>query len=399
MVGLRDMNADSLRLISPDALSAYAEAEGWVKSGEYRRYSDIYSADGKPEILVPRVTVIDDYAMSVSDLIRTFARQAGRDEAAVYYDLTVADRDVIRVSVDGDGSEILSVASGVALLNRSRDMVFAAACSLGNSLPVYRVDSNSAASAYLKEVKMSHIETGSSVLVLQSPVVPPEEWNASLEAPFKRRSASLSSLSEQGLAPPDIEVDSPMARRVTERLHGSLTAARDAAEQVAVGESGVFDSVVRAGVSANLCEAVAGLLDGAAPFQVGFTFAKTRPSALNYTKVSFDMSHAEILKEAARNFRAAAPVYGARLFGFVHGLERREPQVSGMVRVRADVGGGVRSVSAELNADDYDRAVEAHRTNASVIMEGDLERAGRRWRLCNARLVEMGDRAYDGEDY
>ena len=142
--------------------------------------------------MVPRTAVIDDYAMSVSDLIRTFARQAGRDEAAVYYDLTVADRDVIRVSVNGDGSEILPVASGVALLNRSRDMVLAAACSLGSSRPVYRVDSNSAASAYLKEVKMSHMETGSSVLVLQSPVVPPEEWNASLEVPSKRRSASLS---------------------------------------------------------------------------------------------------------------------------------------------------------------------------------------------------------------
>lgn len=188
----------------------------------------------------------------------------------------------------------------------------------------------------------------------------------------------------------------PLARRVTERLRGSLTAARDAAEQVAAGEAGAFDSVVRAGVSANLCEAVAGLLNGAAPFQVGFTFAKTRPSALNYAKVGFDMSHAEILKDAARKFRAAAPVYGARLFGFVRGLDRREPQVSGIVRVRGYVAGGVRSVSAELNADDYDRAVEAHRTNASVIMEGDLEKAGQRWRLRNARLAEMDDQADDG---
>ena len=399
MVGLRDMSADSLRLISTDALSAYAEAEGWVKSGEYRRYSDIYSADGKPEILVPRTAVIDDYAMLVSDLIRTFARQAGRDEAAVYYDLTVADRDVIRVSVNGDGSEILPVASGVALLNRSRDMVLAAACSLGSSRPIYRVDSNSAASAYLKEVRLSYMETGSSVLVLQSPVVPPEKSDAVLDVPFKQRSASLSALSEQGLASSDVEVDSPMARRVTERLRGSLTAARDAAEQVTVGEAGAFDSVVRAGVSANLCEAVAGLLDGAAPFQVGFTFAKTRPSALNYAKVGFDMSHAEILKDAARNYRAAAPVYGAKLFVFVHGLDRREPQVSGVVRVRADVGGGVRSVSVVLNADDYDRAVEAHRANASVNMEGDLERAGRRWHLRNARLAEVADQADDGEDY
>lgn len=377
MVALNDMSADSLRAISPAALSAYARAEGWTKLREYRRYSDIYVAEGKPEIVVPRTFKIADYAMSVSDLIRTFAIDADREETSVYYDLTVADRDVIRVSVNGDGSASLPVESGVALLNRSRDMVLAAAYSLDSSEKLYRISSSAEAGGYLKQLRLSHMEPGSSVLVLLSPVVPPVQQSA---FPF-------------------VEVYSPMGRRVTERLRESLTAAYDAAEQVAIGNAGAFENTVEAGVSANLCEALAGLLDSTAHFQVGFTFAITRPAALNHAKVDFDSSHAEILRDAARNFRTAAPVYDARLFGFVHRLAREESEVLGAVRVRASVEGRVRSVSAVLSAGDYDRAIEAHRVNSAVTMEGDLERVGPRWRLHNARLVEMIDSSDDGEDY
>lgn len=376
MVALNDMSADSLRAISPAALSAYARAEGWTKLREYRRYSDIYVAEGKPEIVVPRTFKIADYAMSVSDLIEAFARDAGREEASVYHDLTVADRDVIRVSIGGDDSAGLPVESGVALLNHSRDMVLAAAYSLGGPEKLYRIVSNSEAGDYLRQIRLSHMEPGSSVLVLVSPVVPPEQRPAF----------------------PDVAVDSPMARRVTERLRGSLTAAHSAAERIATGEAEAFDNAVGAGVSANLCEAVAGLLDKAAPFQVGFTFAMTRPAAVSHVNVGFDSFHAEILKDAARNFRAAAPVYDARLFGFVHRLAWQEPEVLGAVGVRAWVEGRVRSVSAVLSAGDYDLAIEAHRVNSAVTMEGDLERVGPRWRLRNARLVGMIDSSNDVED-
>ena len=97
---------DALLAVSPVALSAYARAEGWSKAEAYGDFSDIYVADGLPEIILPRTENLGDYADVVSTLIGIFARVADVDELTLYRDLVTADRDVIRMraadSDDGD---------------------------------------------------------------------------------------------------------------------------------------------------------------------------------------------------------------------------------------------------------------------------------------------------------
>ena len=38
---------------------------------------------------------------------------------------------------------------------------------------------------------------------------------------------------------------------------------------------------------------------------------------------------------------------------------------------------------------DYDRAIQAHKNKAPVVLRGDLERTGQRWRLLNPFLVHV----------
>ena len=47
-------DTDALLAVSPAALSAYARAEGWSKAESFGDFSDIYVADGLPEIILPR---------------------------------------------------------------------------------------------------------------------------------------------------------------------------------------------------------------------------------------------------------------------------------------------------------------------------------------------------------
>ena len=61
---------DALLAVSPVALSAYARAEGWSKEEAYGDFSDIYVADGLPEIILPRTENLGDYADVVSTLHR-----------------------------------------------------------------------------------------------------------------------------------------------------------------------------------------------------------------------------------------------------------------------------------------------------------------------------------------
>ena len=93
--------------VSPVALSAYARAEGWAKVEAYGDFSDIYAAEGLPEIILPRTENLGDYASVVSTLIGIFARVADVDELSLYRDLVRADRDVIRMrAADSDDGTV-----------------------------------------------------------------------------------------------------------------------------------------------------------------------------------------------------------------------------------------------------------------------------------------------------
>ena len=373
---VKSLSKESLARISPASLSAFACSAGWEKGDEYRHVAYVYSGDRMPDILVPKIRDIGDYTMAVSDLITTFAVQSGREESAVYYDLAVADRDVIRVSGgEVEGGDLPAV-SGLALMNGSMNMVQAVACSLDSSQPVYRAGSNQMANSYLKQLDLAYGDLVGGGLVLVSPVVPP------VQSPLFPDTE-------------DVELPVPLARRITGRLHQSLIATREAADQVVIGYTDAFVSRVGVGVSANLCEAITEVLDDMAAFQVAVSFALTRPVEVSHVKIGFDKSYSEILRSAASYFRAGAPIYDANLFGFIHRLSREDPDVPGAVGLKASVHGKVRSVSAVLNSADYDRAIEAHRTNSAVSVAGDLEQVGQRWHLRDARLVDTVDPADD----
>ena len=355
----------SLREITPVALSAYVRSEGWTKAGTYRQHSDVYAGDGKPEIIVPRSDVIDDYAMVVEDLIAMFARVLGRDQISIYRDLTLADRDVLRVRAIGDYPSGLPLENSHGLIEHTREMLASAANSLDDNRPVYRSSTNNRAANYLRSIRLNRIEGGSFSLVLVSPALAPH----------------LFSHSES--------VEASLERRIAQRLSESLYAARSASERAVGGDGTAFSHVMGSGVSANLCEAVAGLVESIDRFDVSFNWALARPTTELRGPVTFTRLDRPLLLEAARNFRSLEPQFDQRLQGFIYALARPKEDDEGTVRLRTRIGGMQRSVTAVLNRFDYPRAIEAHATGAMVSLSGDLAQVGQNWHLRNARLVEI----------
>ena len=123
-------DTDALAAISPTALSAYARSTGWQKVGSYGEHSDIYDSEDLPEIILPRTQRLGDYARVVAQLIEIFARTAEVDEISLYRDLSIADRDVIRVRADAEEDGTVPLSTGVDLIQGAHDMLLAAACSL-----------------------------------------------------------------------------------------------------------------------------------------------------------------------------------------------------------------------------------------------------------------------------
>ncbi len=369
------LDTEALRAISPAAIAAFARSEGWSKTEEYGAHADVYAGTARPEIILPRTDRLADYASVISRLIGVFANCMGRDELAIYRDLVGADRDVVRVRVIGgedDGSIVLD--AGVKIVAQAREMLLAAACAVRSPQPLYRAGANREAIDYMRRVKLGQTEQGSFVVTLLAPV--PPLLQPSLDPAW----ASLE--------------DEPMERLVTRRLMEALEASRTAAEMALSGDGAAFENAVAAGVSANLCEAVAGLIEQSTRLDISLTWARTRPTPEAQRKVTFSANDAEILKEAARTFRQRQPKPDVTLFGTVHKLKRDQEEVEGVVTLKAMVDDKTQSVSAVLDQANYSIAVRAHEAKTPVIVTGDVERVGQRWQMTNAKVREL--LAHDG---
>ncbi len=369
---------DALLAIKPSAVSAYARASGWTRQEPYRQHSDVYTGENQPEIIIPRTDRLGDYASIVSNLIKTFSDVGHQDETSVYRALVTADRDVVclRVADRQDGSIVLD--KGVNLINGARDILLAAACSMdGPPKSVYRVGANRTAKNLLERVRLGQTDQGSYVVTLLMPIVPPP-----IPTLFSNESDEIL----------------PVQRLLTVRLMEALAATRLAVERTVSGDGNAFREAVTHGVSANLCEALAQIIESFPTLDINVSWAQTLPVTKPIRTVLFGNADVPLLQEAGRSFRAHAPRYDVSLHGYVQLLNRGEDEMDGRIRLNATVDHKQQSVTALSERQDYERAVEAHKHQEVVILSGDLERMGQRWRLFNPRFEGVLRKEADDPD-
>ena len=217
----------------------------------------------------------------------------------------------------------------------------------------------------LEGIRLGQTEHGSFVVTLLTPVVSPP-----LPALFQEHDDS----------------DDPIERQMTRRLSEALAAARKATERATTGDEAAFAGSVERGVSANLCDALVKLIGPFPTLDLSVAWARTRPINPPREIFRFARADAAILSEAARQFRNREPQPDTRLFGTVQRLKRDEDEASGTIYLRTPIDGKNRSVAVVLKKAEYDRAIQAHKEKMPIILQGDLERNGRRWRLLNARI-------------
>jgi hypothetical protein len=182
--------------------------------------------------------------------------------------------------------------------------------------------------------------------------------------------------------------DEPYERLVTTSLAHALQAVEQAAENSASsGSVESFEAAVQKGVSANLCEAVAGLSsDGDMNRSVEFAFSwsRLRPvAASQVSRVVVARDRVPFVREAARLLRERAPVEGFDLEGPVVKLERADGAPMGYVTVYALVENEAKRVRVELQEAEYTQAVNAHRDGNDIRCSGRLVREGRGYHLKN----------------
>lgn len=236
-----DLPKKQLLQVSPAAIRLYAVQSGWIPQDGVKRPVILlnHPTDDLAQIQIPLSGDERDFTFLMGEAVRSLASFEKRPALEVLADLVVPSADVVRFSVqsrDAD-ADTLPLDEGLRILNNGRDLLLAAACSAHQPQAYFRSLSYGPAMDFIRSCRMGQTERGSYVATILAPVAP--DLGPSL-------------FDSVG---PDAELETePYERKVTLLLMSALQSLRSTLDR------GRVDNLLRslpAGVSANLCEALA----------------------------------------------------------------------------------------------------------------------------------------------
>ncbi len=356
----------ALRRVSPSVLSAYLEAQGWIRQQTWQNRIVVWSRtqdEQVNELLTPLREQSDAYAVRISEVVALLGQLEERSQLDVYYDLLGAGADVIRLrSLNGINQSGWSLSDSVDLLGRAHDLIMAAARAAERpGQPVYHGRASGVVTDYVRGVRPLPGYTTGYELTLHSQVPADYGIQRDFGDSFKP----------------------PFARQATLALNNGLRQAGNTAEAVLAGAGIVsFDEVAQQGVSANLCEAVAALARQGHGVEVSLSWASVRPSDASDGQFTFPESTVDVFTNGAEWLRRKSPLLNAQISGEIVRLDREsQEEFDGQAVMLSELDGRPVALQVQFNMADREDVVRAFRDSLEISVDGDIYREGRRYYL------------------
>jgi hypothetical protein len=381
VINARIADVDALAGLRPAELSIYLRANGWtlVERTSTAAVWTLSTDDGDDEfeILQPLDPGLRDYALRMADAVRVLAISGRRSELDVLRAVGNVSWDVhtVRIMPADEPAGMIGIDDGIQAVESLRALVAAGAYPVfaRQHRAVQPARKPSGFTDFLRGVRIGTATEGSYVLTAHTPV--PPRLSADQPPP----------VDDPGIGLPEAE---PVERQVSLRVHQAVRAAHDAATASLLTADGLdpFTSAVDAGVSANLCEALAGLggISGH-PYDLTLSLAAVRPGHIRTEPVRFRRDHLPVLREAAQELRERTPEEDVSVTGHVIRLFR-EGTAAGEITLagRVEDQDAFRRIWVTLDDTSYTEAVRAHREMRPVTARGNLIRRGTRLYLAQA---------------
>ena len=374
MLDVEIRDSDALGKVSLSALNAYLESNGWVRVENWEDRMVVWACERgeqREEVLTPLHEHSSAYANRISELVSSLSAWESRSQLDIYLDLVAARADVVRIrSLNGANGTGWSLIDGAAVLSMSRDLVSAAARFADHpGEAVYRWRASGVVANYLQEVRPVFGLRWLHDFALHSPV--PADHNV-----------------QSGF---DDSYSAPFSRQVMLALQNGLSEASGVTARVLGGAdlSENFEAAVGRGVTANLCDALAGLVERTHGVSVGLTWASVRlPMEASSREFAFGKSSADVLRNGAEWLRRSNPYLNAHVVGDIVILARDEQEpFDGQAVVAYDLDGRPVSLHVKFDPADHDTVLAAFTEGIPVSLDGDIVREGRRYHLREARNV------------
>ena len=367
-----------LDTVKPQEVQGYLESHGWIQQEQIGNKASIWiqpCEDGDEfEVLLPHIQELRDYSENISTLIETLEIAEQRSQIEILNDLTNYSADILRVRVNTPKTVNgrIPFNDGIKFSHAVKKLIISATqATIKPEAYFEKKGSSSEVDRHLETLQMGH-EKGSYVLDIISPLPSQTTLNFG---------GKLSDISE------------PFSRKTMKQLARSLQIVKNLAERVSSKEMDVehFLEVVSEGVSANLCDAIVEIDKSGE-----HTGVDIKLSWSPILKISNDVPTAiflsrniiPVIESAAQRLKSIHKE-NFELRGIVINLHRLPETRTGKVTIKSNIDDKNRDVAVQLQDEDYEIAVQAHKEQSIIVCYGELSKEGKTFNLLNPRRVTI----------
>ena len=366
----RELPVDLLQLVTPQQARSYALAKRWQRVREVDGDIALFERSGTDfaQLIVPMDSSADDYPRRIADVVDTLAEVESRAAMQVLQDILRPDSDVMRYSVVSEDAKagVLPLQDGIRLLQGARRSLLAAACSVVSPSHHHPRMSRTEATQLVDACQLGQTERGSFTAAIVCPLRAVEQEQTLIQGaePFTRRATSLLMKSASRLVRA-IEFD----------------------QVPTVYEDDLNEPML----SANLCEALLRMQPQGerSVLSVSVNWASTLPPAENQSPpgvVRIRHEYFEIIADVFKKLRPSQAPTESLFIGQVDALNGDigdDGRMQGEVTLLLLHEEELVKARTELNPDEYQTAVDAHRIAGFIRCSGILHLGRRTHRLTN----------------
>lgn len=375
---------DLTEKINPHAFVKYLNDTGWIQWKTKRNYIKVFQKikeDGEGfQVTIPLDKELLDYKEAIYEAIETVAFVEEQSTEQLLLFLLNPNTDILKIRLDKRGVEAGNILfdDAINIYENAKKLIAATAQDIVHPKKYHQGRMDDDISKFINKCRFGQTEIGSYVVSIVCPFAELDETEG-----YKQ----LSIFSEEE------ECAESLTRKVTNRIMENISFIKTNID------AGSYDQLVRENesdkISVNFYEALNGLNLNEEGTNLEFMAqwspaVKENRSSKDRITLSYD--YYQPISNAIGKMRESVNTK-TRIVGRINRLESMpdiSKRKSGKISVvYLDEDDKRRTVSVNLNKEDYDRAIEAHERGRYIEIIGELKKQGKRKQDMNCEIFNV----------
>jgi hypothetical protein len=357
------------------SFSRFLKKYQWIYDGKYNEIFTIWHRpeDDKSEyeLIVPENNKIKYFYETIEKILTILSDYYNQTMAQIIDDYNNSIHDKVKYSLKSDMTKngLIPLSEGIRLLDSAKEMLVSSFLATNKKKKNYIGQRPESVNKVLDVIELGQTEEGSFVINIYIPKDYLLEEQASLfqEPSFTRKALNLMETAT-----------SDLLQKIDEYLvNNNIT---------------IFDDCVQNGVSSNLCNAISEIsLNGESDVSINIEYNNGIDREAEIKNIVIDKEFIPLINKVRDYFHLDLKEDDYEIKGFVTILHQEVDAIKGEITVAAWVEEKLRKVKMQLDQNQYEIALQAHKERIELICRGTLSIKDRITRLLNVTSVLLGE--------